>query len=319
MRQRPPCLTRRPAPRLAHRRGRATTAPMICVLLAMGLAAGCGLSGHGPARPVPARPVVPGFRHGLSLVLTQNTLRQLQAAAPALAARELRNPATLVLIPSPRVLHPPLPPLTRNPAGRAQATLGATFTSYTAFSTALARHQIPSGVTAVAYDPELWTATPLAEQANPRRYMSLFAAAAHRHGYAVILMPGRDILLARGATCPKRPGEQLDTAFLRCGLPSDAARLSQAVVIQTAPVEMATAEVREFAAACAQQVRASNPAAVLIATLSTRPGRRPVTGRQLAGAAAAIRPFVQGFLLNMTAQSVRAARAFLQTVPARPS
>jgi hypothetical protein len=54
---------------------------------------------------------------------------------------------------------------------------------------------------------------------------------------------------------------------------------------------------------------------VLIATLSTQPGGRWASGGQLARAAAALRPFVQGFQLNMTRWSTRAAVTFLRTVP----
>ena len=60
----------------------------------------------------------------------------------------------------------------------------------------------------------------------------------------------------------------------------------------------------------------SNPSVVLIATLSTQPGTSWVSGRQLARAAASVRPFVQGFQLNLTRRSARAAVAFLRTIPA---
>jgi len=64
------------------------------------------------------------------------------------------------------------------------------------------------------------------------------------------------------------------------------------------------------------QARAANPAVVLIAALSTQPGTRWLNGWRLARAAAAVRPFVQGFQLNMTRRSTRAAVAFLRAIPA---
>ncbi len=79
---------------------------------------------------------------------------------------------------------------------------------------------------------------------------------------------------------------------------------------------MRATELRSFAAACAKQARAANPSVVLIATLSTQPGTRWVSGWQLSRAAAAVRPFVQGFQLNMTRRSTRAAVAFLRMIPA---
>src|SRR6266567_4093083 len=144
---------------------------------------------------------------------------------------------------------PPAPRL--SPPGPAvlRADGTAFFTSYAEFIGRLQRHAIPPGVQAVAYHPELWRTTPFLERLDPKRYMALFAGAAHRHGYAAILMPGRDLLAAAGS-CRQQPGEDLDAAFLRCGLAGEAARLSQVFEIQTAPLELSSTELRDFAAAC---------------------------------------------------------------------
>jgi hypothetical protein len=120
----------------------------------------------------------------------------------------------------------------------------------------------------------------------------------------------------RRTSCRKLRAESLDAAFVRCGLAGMGARLAQVLEIQTAPVEQDTAQLRTFAAACQRQARAANPRVVLIATLSTQPGGKPVNGWQLAQAAQALRPFVQGFQLNMTRWSTRAAIAFLRSIPA---
>ena len=246
-----------------------------------------------------------GPAHGLYLVISEEHLRDIQAVAPRLAARLLARRTTIVLTAGAPAL------------ARPDAAVGtAFFTSYAEFIGRLQRHAISRGILAVAYDPELWRATPFAERLDPARYMALFAGAAHRHGYAAILMPGRD-LLAAASSCRQQPGEDLDAAFLRCGLPGKGARLSQIFEIQTAPVELSSTELRGFAAACARQARAANPSVVLIATLSTQPGTRWANGWQLARAAAAVRPYVQGFQLNLTRRSTRAAVSFLlRTFPA---
>jgi hypothetical protein len=236
---------------------------------------------------------------GPYLVISGQHLRDIQQAAPRLATKLLARRTTIVLDPGPLGL-----------TARKAAVGTEFFTSYADFLGKLQRHAIPAGVRAVAYDPELWRATPFAERIDPGRYMRLFAAAAGRHGYATIMMPGRD-LLSVARSCQQQDGEDLDAAFLRCGLAGESARLAQVFEIQTAPVELSTAEVRGFAAACARQARAANPSVVLIATLSTQPGARAVSGWQLAQAAAALRPFVQGFQLNMTRWSTRAAVSFL--------
>jgi hypothetical protein len=301
------CLNRLPAElplrRIPRRLGLLFSAPTMLLLIALVLGGGrpAGWPGGAPATMLRFT----GPAHGLYLVISEEHLRDLRAVAPRLVTKLLARRRTIVLAPG-------APALTR--PGAAVGT--AFFTSYTEFLGRLQRHAIPPGVRAVAYDPELWQATPFAERLDPERYMALFAGAAHRHGYAAILMPGRD-LLAAARSCRQRPGESLDAVFLRCGLAGEGARVSQIFEIQTAPVELSTTEVRGFAAACARQARAANPSVVLIATLSTQPGTGPANGWQLARAAAAVRPYVQGFQLNLTRQSTRAAVSFLlRTFPA---
>jgi hypothetical protein len=295
-------LTARSLRGVTRRLGPVFSVPVMLLLIAMTVGAG----GHLPRSPGSGPPALATMlrfappAHGPYLVISGQHLRDIQLVAPGLAAELLARRTTIVL----------------NPAlATTQAAIGtAFFTSYADFAGELQRHAVPAGVRAVAYDPELWRATPLAERIDPQRYMRLFAAAAQRHGYATILMPGRDLLAGAGP-CRQRDGEDLDAAFVRCGLAGEGARLSQIFELQTAPVELSSTELRGFAAACARQARAANPSVVLIATLSTQPGGTWVSGWQLARAAAALRPFVQGFQLNMTRWSTRAAVAFLRTVP----
>ena len=295
--------TELPPRRVSRRLGLLSSAPTMLLLIAMVLGGGrpAGWPGGAPATMLRFS----GTAHGLYLVISGQHLRDIRAVAPRLAAKLLARRTTIVLAPGSSALTSP------------DAAVGtAFFTSYADFIGRLQRHAIPPGVRAVAYDPELWQATPFAERLDPERYMALFAGAAHRHGYGAILMPGRD-LLAAASPCRQQPGEDLDAAFLRCGLAGEGARLAQIFEIQTAPVELSSTELRRFAAACAKQARAANRSVVLVATLSTQPGTRWVNGWQLARAAAAVRPYVQGFQLNMTRGSTRAAVAFLlRTFPA---
>lgn len=296
------------------RRGAAVAA--FGVLVAIALAAGFVLAGRpaGPGAPgapgprgVAAVPV-PGFPSGLSLLVSAEDAGQLAAAAPGLARRIIGGPATLVLGPPPAAAGQAAEPA----ALPGRASLGAVYTSYATFRQDLASRQIPAGVKAVSYDPELWPATPAREQANPVGYMRLFARAARHAGYIVILVPGRDLMLVPGARCGQRPHETIDTAFLRCGLPAAAARLAPVFEAQVAPEEMQPARAAAFAAACARQARAASPHVAVLATLSTVPLGHRVTGGQLARAAAAIQPFVQGFQLNLTRVSIRPALTLLR-------
>ena len=293
-----------PSQRAIRRRlGPLLSVPAMLLLIAV--AAGSGdqsLRSPGwPGRPAALATMLRFSRpaDGPYLIISGQHLRDLQRAAPRLAAKLIARRTTIVLNPGPLEL-----------TAKKAAVGTEFFTSYADFTGKLRRHAIPGGVRAVAYDPELWRATPFAERIDPERYMRLFAAAARRHGYATIMMPGRD-LLAAATPCRQQDGEDLNAAFLRCGMAGEGARQAQIFEIQTAPVELRGAELRGFAAACARQARAANPSVVVIATLSTQPGARWVSGWQLAQAAVALRPFVQGFQLNMTRRSTRAAVSFL--------
>jgi hypothetical protein len=292
--------------RFATRRLAAVAAALAVV------ATGCGPGG----RPVPpprgfAAVPVPRFPSGLSLLLSAPDAGEITAAAPGLGRQIVGGPATLVLGPEGQVPDPAGPP------GR--ASLGAVFASYTAFRQELSNGVLPAGVKAVSYDPERWPATPAREQANPIGYMRLFARAARPAGLTVILVPGRDLMLVRGARCGQRRHETIDGAFLRCGLPAAAARLAPVFEVQVAPEELNPARAAAFTEACARQARAANPHVAVLATLSTVPLGHQVTGSELARAAAAIRPFVQGFQLNLTTASLRPALAFLRTARPRPA
>src|SRR5207253_9468820 len=121
----------------------------------------------GSAPPGPAAMLrFSGPAHGLYLVISEQHLRDIRAVAPKLAATLLARRTTIVLSPGPTAL-----------TGK-RAALGTAFvTSYADFAGRLQRHAMPAGVRAVAYDPELWRATPVIERLDPKRYMALFAAA----------------------------------------------------------------------------------------------------------------------------------------------
>jgi hypothetical protein len=238
-------------------------------------------------------------------VLTSATLDRLNLLAPVLAARMFSSPRTFVLVRSRAGLLPL--PLAAMPT--------ALFTSYDAFQRKLARHAIPASVRAVAYDPELWPATPRGEQRDPLHEMARFAASARQAGYQTVLMPGRDLLLSHHAWCAKRRGETLDMAFTRCGL-ATGAQFAQVFELQCAAEERDLRALQRFARAGARQALAANPSAVLIATLSTVSAHRRVDAQALLAAARAVGPFVRGFQLNMTTRSAGVAVEFLRMLSA---
>src|SRR5579859_2978859 len=167
--RRPTGLLPRRAPR---RLGRLFWLPAMLVLVAMVLGTGGQVPRPaGRPRAAPGAPLrFSGPDHGPYLVISEQNLRDVQAVAPKLAATLLARRTTIVLSPGQAALT----------GGRA-AVGTAFFTSYADFIGKLRRRAIPRGVRAVAYDPELWRATPLPERLDPGHYMALFAAAARRH------------------------------------------------------------------------------------------------------------------------------------------
>ena len=270
------------------------------LLAALLLAAGCS----GPAAP-------PMTISGLRWMVSQANFDRLAGAAPGLAG-ELLSSSELVVVRTRPGQRPGDPALTTDlPLGAVPAEL---FKSYEHFAEQVRDRAIAAGVRVVVYDPESWPATPLRERLDPMRYLALFARTARAHGYRAVLAPGRDLTLTKGGACAKRQGERVGEAYVRCGIPRSAAD-APVFVIQAAPQELDLPALRELVAASARQARAANPHVVLIATISTAPGGVPASPAAIRRAAETMRPYVQGFMLNMTAATTPAAVAFLRALP----
>lgn len=237
-------------------------------------------------------------------VLSQKDLAFIQTADPKIAGHILAGPSPFVLA------QPFTGPAKPVPHGAVPTLL---FTSYSAFSSSVRNGAIHTGIRAVEYDPEFWSATPQEDQQDPLSYMALFAREARRSRYQAILAPGRDLVLTPGGKCAERQGETINPAYLRCDIPR-AAQFTPVFVIQCAPIELDLPELRSFVAASAHQARAANPSAVLIATLSTRPGGASATATDMVRAANAILPFVGGFQLNTTSATRGIAVDFLRAI-----
>ena len=67
----------------------------------------------------------------------------------------------------------------------------------------------------VMYDPENWTATPVNEQQDPVKYMTLFGQLAHANGLKVIQAPALDLATVTGSVLPRLAGESANAWFAR--------------------------------------------------------------------------------------------------------
>ena len=136
---------------------------------------------------------------------------------------------------------------------------------------------IDPSVRYVMYDPEWWSATPVEEQRHPVAVMQAFAAAARSAGYGVIITPHPSLVEVPKADCRRRATETMEEAFLRCGIQSAAARLSDVVEIQGQLLEADPAVYRSFVESETAQARRANPDVVVLAGLSTRFATGPET------------------------------------------
>jgi len=187
------------------------------------------------------------------------------------------------------------------------------YRSYEAFASDLSAGRIPQAISAIAYDPEMWSYTPLAEQQNPARYMQLFITAAKTHGYLAVMAPARDLMMVSGAVCGKRQGETLDQAFLRCQLPTAAAG-ADVLDLQAQAEELTPATYSWFVSAAASQVRAADAQITVVAELSTTPATGTASAAQLVTAAKAVSTVVSGYWLTANSSSDAQMQTLILTV-----
>ncbi len=83
------------------------------------------------------------------------------------------------------------------------------YTSYAQFSSDIASGAIKYPYKWVMYDPEDWAATPVNEQQDPVKYMTLFGQLAHANGLKVVQAPALDLASVTGTLLPRQSGETL--------------------------------------------------------------------------------------------------------------
>jgi hypothetical protein len=195
------------------------------------------------------------------------------------------------------------------PAGVRGATRTVTFTNYDTLRSALATGSLPAGTQAVLYDDESWSLTPAAQQRDPARYEQLAANLVHEHHLLFISTPATDLtdVLAPGAT-------DHYAAYLKLNIAADAARYADVIDIQAQGSEANLATFVPFVKAAAAQARQASRRVIVLAGISTNPSGQQVSAAQLIAAVVAVRPFVNGFWLNIPS----AGRACPRCGVARP-
>lgn len=195
-------------------------------------------------------------------------------------------------------------------AGTVEVT--AIYTSYAAFAADIAAGRLPGSYHAVLYDIEKWGATPFAEQQNPKAYMVRFSELARAHGLLPILAPARDLALVPGGSCEKRTGENLNEAYIRCGLAGADAHAA-ALVVQSQVNQNDVSAFRRFLAQAVRQARAGNPGVAVLAQLATAPLGREASLAELVTAARSVGGLVQGFSLNVRMTDIGTAVGLIRS------
>jgi hypothetical protein len=201
--------------------------------------------------------------------------------------------------------------LRRGGAGAVVAGLDAiptaSFGSVAEMEAAARTGDLPDDAGALLYDPEHWSFTPEAEQLDVAGSVARGLAVTRPAGLLLLAAPA--VTLARALQPPRggllrlRPPDRYD-AFLDLGIAALAAA-ADVVEIQAQGAVRDTERYARFVAAAAEQVRATNPAAHLLAGLSTNPPGEPVDAAMLGRAITASIGTVEGWWLNVPSPGPR--------------
>jgi hypothetical protein len=203
------------------------------------------------------------------------TLAGVAAQDPATASQILNTPTTYGTGAS----------LTADPIQPGLASTPVlSYTSYAQFSSDIRNGRISFPYGWVQYDPEEWSQTPLAEQQDPIKYMTLFGQLAHANGLQVIMAPAMDLAYVPGSVIPRRTGESGPSWYVRVNIAGAAAAAGDIVNVQT---ESQTTNLPVFDSLfnnSEAQAQSANPGVQVFAEVSTLNG----TVQQMTAAAESV-------------------------------
>ena len=136
------------------------------------------------------------------------------------------------------------------------------------------------------YDPENWSSTPVSEQQNPVKYMTLFGQLAHHHGLKVIQAPALDLATVPGSVLPRQPGESANQWFVRVNVAGTAAAAGDIFQLQDESNTTSGGQYAYMFNTAEGQAQAANPNVKVFSEVSTANG----TAAQMAAAAQSISP-----------------------------
>lgn len=153
-------------------------------------------------------------------------------------------------------------------------------------------------VKAVIYDPEHWSFTPAAEQRDPAGSARAFVKAARAHALVPILAPGLDLAEVLSPRAGSTAG-----GYLSARLPAEMAQAllggTGYIDIQAQSLERSTSAYSALIETALTQIHTVDPAATVLAGLSTNPPGGAVGADQLLAAVNSTASLVAGYWLNV--------------------
>jgi hypothetical protein len=146
------------------------------------------------------------------------------------------------------------------------------YSSYAQFASDIANGNISFPYQWVLYDPEEWSATPVNEQQNPIKYMTLFGQLAHANGLKVIMAPAMDLAYVQGSVLPRLRNESGPAWYTRVNIAGAAAAAGDVVTVQTESLTTNLPAYDSLYNTAAAQARAANPSVQAFAEVSTLNG-----------------------------------------------
>jgi hypothetical protein len=161
------------------------------------------------------------------------------------------------------------------------------YTSYAQFQSDISSGAIRYPYKWVMYDPEDWTATPVGEQQDPVKYMTLFGQLAHANGLKVIQAPALDLGSVTGTVLPRLARESINAWYMRVNIAGKAAAAGDIYLLQDeSNTTVAGGAYASMFNTTQSQARAANASVRVFSEVSTVNG----TAAQMASAAQSIRP-----------------------------
>jgi hypothetical protein len=177
--------------------------------------------------------------------------------------------------------------LVRTPVQAGYATTPVlSYTSYAQFASDIQSGAITYRYKWVMYDPEEWSATPVSEQQDPVRYMTLFGQLAHANGLKVIQAPALDLAYVTGSVLPRQQGESADQWYVRVNIAGAAGAAGDIFLLQNESNTTSGGQYAYMFNTTQGQAQAANGNVRAFSEVSTANG----TAAQMATAAQSISP-----------------------------